>query len=145
VPLSQLDVSAVPVQVRSCPQLPGPDVVPEPHLLLVQLCPAGQVPQLRVPPQPSEMMPHVAPCAEQVVGVHVPPGHAATGLSAGVGQSLYENPALRVNVAANCAQPLSQVLLQQYACAELAQTSWTHQPLAFPDAGMQPPDEVVPP
>jgi hypothetical protein len=113
VPLSQVDESAVPVQVRSCPHVPGPAEVPEPHTLLVQLCPLGQVPQLKVPPQPSEMIPQVAPLAEQVVGVQVPPGQAATGLSAGVGQSLYPNPAALVNVAANCAQPLSHVLEQQ--------------------------------
>jgi hypothetical protein len=35
---------------------------------------AVQVPQSRIPPQPSPIMPHVAPCAAQVVApVHIPP------------------------------------------------------------------------
>jgi hypothetical protein len=82
-------------------------------LLLVQVWPLGQVPQLNTPPHPSEMEPQVAPRAAQVLGVQVPTGQAATGLVVGVGQSLYRNPEAFVNVAANWAHPLSQVLLQQ--------------------------------
>jgi hypothetical protein len=87
LPLSHVDVSATSVQVRSCAQEPGPEVVPEPHLLFVHVCPLGQVPQSRVPPQPSERAPQVAPFAEHVVGVQ-PPEHEGTGLAVGVGQSL---------------------------------------------------------
>jgi len=87
VPLSHVEVSATSVQVRSCAQEPGPEVVPEPHLLFVHVCPFGQVPQSSVPPQPSARAPQVPPCAEHVVGVQ-PPEHDATGLSVGVGQSL---------------------------------------------------------
>jgi hypothetical protein len=54
-------------------------------------------------------------------------------------------PAAFVNFAANCAQPLSHVLEQQYACAESAHTSCTQYPLALPDAGMHPPEAVEPP
>jgi hypothetical protein len=50
-----------------------------------------------------------------------------------------------VNFAANCAQPLSHVLEQQYACAESAHTSWTQYPFASPDAGMHPPEALEPP
>jgi hypothetical protein len=123
LPLSQVERSAVLVQVRSCAHVPGATLVPGPHLLLVQVSPLGHTPQLSVPPQPSEADPHVAPSAPHVDGVHVLPTHAATGLTTGVGQSLKPKPAALVKVAANCAQPLSQVLLQQYACAESAQIS----------------------
>jgi hypothetical protein len=82
-------------------------------LLLVQVWPLGQVPQVKMPPHPSEIEPHVAPKAAQDFGVQEPPGHALTGFATGVGQSLYWNPAAFVNVAANWAQPLSQLLLQQ--------------------------------
>jgi hypothetical protein len=88
------------VHARSCAHVPGPDVVPAPHLLLVHVWPLGHVPQVSVPPQPSGTDPHVAPASEQVVGVQ-PVEHAATGFCVGVGQSLYANPAARVNVAAN--------------------------------------------
>jgi hypothetical protein len=91
---------------------------------LVQVWPLGQVPQLSVPPHPSDTIPQVAPSCEHVFGVH-PVEQAGTGFCAGVGQSLYAKPAALVNVAANCAQPLSQVEEQQYACAESAQTSCT--------------------
>ena len=40
--------------------------------LLVQVWPLPQVPQLNVPPQPSEMLPQFFPWAAQVVGVHEP-------------------------------------------------------------------------
>jgi hypothetical protein len=91
-------------------------------LLLVQVWPLGQVPQVTVPPQPSATVPHVAPAAEHVFGVH-PVEQADTGFCTGVGQSLNPKPAARVNVPANCAHPLSQVLVQQYAWAASAQTS----------------------
>jgi hypothetical protein len=87
LPLSQPLVSAAPVHVRSCTHDPGPELVPLPHLLPLQVWPLGHVPQLRVPPQPSETEPHVAPTAEQVFGVQ-PVAHAATGFCVGVGQSL---------------------------------------------------------
>jgi hypothetical protein len=87
LPLSQPLTSAVPVQVRSCAHEPGPELVPLPHLLPEQVCPLGQVPQLSVPPQPSDTEPHVAPTAEQVLGVH-PVVQAATGFCVGAGQSL---------------------------------------------------------
>jgi hypothetical protein len=90
-------------------------LVPTPHLLPLQVWPPGQVPHVSTPPQPSEIVPHVALCAAQVVGVHVVPGQAATGFCAGVGQSSKPKPAVRVKVAANCAQPLSHWLEQQYA------------------------------
>src|SRR5258708_30302919 len=108
VPLSHVETSAESVHVRSCPQVPGPEVVPEPLLLFVHVCPLGQVPQLTVPPQPSASAPQVAPWAEHVVGVQLPE-HATTGLAVGVGQSFQAKPAALVNCAANCAQPLSQV------------------------------------
>jgi len=38
--------------------------------LFVHVWPLPQVPQLNVPPQPSEMLPQFLPCAAQVVGVH---------------------------------------------------------------------------
>jgi hypothetical protein len=109
LPLSQPATSASPVQVRSCVHVPGADVVPDPHTLFVHVWPLGQVPQLSVPPQPSETEPHVAPTLEHVFGVH-PVEHAETGFCVGVGQSLYWKPAARVKVAANCAHPLSQVV-----------------------------------
>jgi hypothetical protein len=93
-------------------------------LLPEHVCPLGHVPQFSVPPQPSDTEPHVAPTPEHVFGVH-PVAQAATGFWVGVGQSLYAKPAARVNVPANCAQPLSQVEVQQYACAASAQTSCT--------------------
>jgi hypothetical protein len=119
-------------------------VVPAPHLLFVHVWPLGQVPHDSVPPQPSETFPQVAPAAAHVFGVH-PPLQAATGFCTGVGQSLYWKPAAFVKVAANCAQPLSHVLVQQYAWAASAHTSWTQYPLALPEAGMHPPDAVLPP
>jgi hypothetical protein len=124
VPLSHVETSAESVHVKSCPQVPGPEVVPEPHLLFVHVCPLGQVPQLIAPPQPSASAPQVAPCAEHVVGVQLPE-HATTGLAVGVGQSFQANPAALVKWAANWAHPLSQVDVQQYACAGSAHTSWT--------------------
>jgi hypothetical protein len=39
-------------------------------LLALQVCPVGQVPQASVPPQPSLILPQIAPSAVQVVGVH---------------------------------------------------------------------------
>jgi hypothetical protein len=81
-------------------------------MLFVQLCPLGHVPQLSVPPQPSETVPQVAPACEQVFGVQ-PVVQAGTGFCAGVGQSLYAKPAAFVNVAANCAHPLSHCDEQQ--------------------------------
>jgi hypothetical protein len=90
------------------------------------------------------MAPHVAPRAEHVFGVH-DPAHAATGFAVGVGQSSYAKPAALVNVAANCAQPLSHEEVQQYAWAEFAQTSCTQYPFALPDAGMHPPAAYDPP
>jgi hypothetical protein len=86
-PLSHVDRSATSVQVRSWVHEPGPPVVPAPHLLLVQVWPLEHVPQFKVPPQPSAIDPHVAPSAEQVLGVQ-PLEHAATGFAVGVGQSL---------------------------------------------------------
>jgi hypothetical protein len=56
-------------------------------LLPVQVWPLGHVPQLSVPPQPSDTEPHVAPTAEHVFGVQ-PVEHTATGFCVGVGQSL---------------------------------------------------------
>jgi hypothetical protein len=112
VPLSHPETSAVSVHVRSCAHVPGPPVVPAPQTLLVQVWPLVQVPQFSVPPQPSEMDPQVAPTAEHVFGVQ-PPEHDETGSAVGVGQSLYVKPAALVNFAANCAHPLSQVLVQQ--------------------------------
>ncbi len=41
------------------------------HILFVQVWPEAQVPQLSVPPQPSEALPQVNPREEQVAGVHV--------------------------------------------------------------------------
>jgi len=38
--------------------------------LFVHVWPPPQVPQLSVPPQPSEILPQFLPCAAQVVGVH---------------------------------------------------------------------------
>jgi hypothetical protein len=87
VPLSHVESSAASVHMRSCAQVPGPPVVPAPHLLFVQVWPLGQVPQLSVPPQPSAIDPQVAPRAEHVFGVQ-PVEHAETGLAVGVGQSL---------------------------------------------------------
>ncbi len=50
------------------------DVVPPPHTLATppppQVWGAVQVPQVSVPPQPSEIVPQFFPCAAQVVGVH---------------------------------------------------------------------------
>jgi hypothetical protein len=112
VPLSQPETSAASVHVRSCAHVPGPLVVPAPHTLPVHVWPLVHVPQLRVPPQPSAMVPHVAPSAEHVFGVQ-PPAQAETGFAVGVGQSSYAKPAAFVNVAANCAHPLSQALEQQ--------------------------------
>jgi hypothetical protein len=43
--------------------------VPPLQVVVWQTGAAGQVPQVRSPPQPSEIAPHVAPCASQVVGV----------------------------------------------------------------------------
>jgi hypothetical protein len=37
VPWSHVDTSAASVHVRSCVHVPGPEVVPDPHLLLVQV------------------------------------------------------------------------------------------------------------
>ncbi len=91
---------------------PGPLVVPAPQTLFVQVWPLGHTPQLRVPPQPSETEPHVASAVEHVLGVQ-PLVQTATGFCVGVGQSLYAKPAAFVKVAANCAQPLSHVLVQQ--------------------------------
>jgi hypothetical protein len=87
LPVSHVDASAEPVHARSCVQLPGPDEVPAPHLLFVQVCPLEQVPHVRVPPQPSEMDPQVTPAAEHVVGVQ-PVEQADTGFCVVVGQSL---------------------------------------------------------
>jgi hypothetical protein len=56
-------------------------------MLFVQVCPLEHVPQLTVPPHPSEMDPQVAPTAEQVLGVQ-PVEQLATGFCVGVGQSL---------------------------------------------------------
>jgi hypothetical protein len=39
-------------------------------LLELHVCPEGQVPQLRLPPQPSAIDPHVALRAAHVVGTH---------------------------------------------------------------------------
>lgn len=39
-----------------------------------QVCPLGQLPQLRVPPHPLEMVPH-APAGQLGMGVHVPTPH----------------------------------------------------------------------
>jgi hypothetical protein len=39
------------------------------HLPLTHDSPAGQVPQLSIPPQPSEMLSQLTPCAAHVVGV----------------------------------------------------------------------------
>jgi hypothetical protein len=122
VPLSQPLTSAPSVHVRSWVHVPGPLVVPAPHKLFVQVWPLGQTPQLSVPPQPSDTEPQVARAVEQVFGVQ-PVEHTATGFCVGVGQSLKPKPAAFVNVAANWAQPLSQVLVQQYACAESEHTS----------------------
>jgi len=113
-PASQPLTSATSVHVRSCVHVPGPLVVPAPQTLFVQVWPLGQTPQLSVPPHPSETEPQVASAVEHVLGVH-PLVQTATGFCVGVGQSLYENPAALVKVAANCAQPLSHALLQQYA------------------------------
>ena len=132
------------MHVRSCVHVPGPEVVPAPHMLFVHVWPLGQLPQLSVPPQPSATRPQVAPACEQVLGVQ-PDVHTGTGFCGGVGQSLYPNPPAFVNVAANWAQPLSHVVEQQYACDASAQTSWTQYPLALPDGGMQPPEDDVPP
>jgi hypothetical protein len=112
LPLSQLFASAAPVHVKSCAHEPGPELVPAPHLLPVQVCPLGHTPQLSVPPQPSDTEPHVAPAAEHVFGAH-PVEHTGTGFCVGVGQSLYAKPAARVNCAANWAHPLSHVDVQQ--------------------------------
>jgi hypothetical protein len=112
LPVSHPFARAVPVHVRSCAQVPGPALVPAPHMLFVHVCPLGHVPQLSVPPQPSETLPQVAPACEHVFGVQ-PEVQAATGFCAGVGQSLYAKPAALVNVAANCAQPLSHFDEQQ--------------------------------
>jgi hypothetical protein len=87
VPWSHVDRSAASVHVRSCAHVPGPPVVPAPHLLFVQVWPLGHVPQLSVPPHPSETAPHVAPTAVHVFGVH-DPAQAPTGFAVGVGQSL---------------------------------------------------------
>jgi hypothetical protein len=86
-PWSHVEGSAASVHVRSCAHVPGPLVVPAPHLLFVHVCPLVHVPQFSVPPHPSEMDPHVAPSAEHVFGVHEP-GHDDTGFAVGVGQSL---------------------------------------------------------
>jgi hypothetical protein len=87
VPWSHVDRSATSVHVRSCAHVPGPLVVPAPHLLFVHVCPLVHVPQSSVPPHPSEMDPQVAPRAEHVFGVHEP-AQADTGFAVGVGQSL---------------------------------------------------------
>lgn len=113
VPVSQPEASAAPVHVRSCVHELGPGLVPAPHTLPVQVWPLGQVPQVSVPPQPSEIVPQVALCEAHVVGVQVVPEQAATGFCAGVGQSSKPKPAARVNVAANCAHALSHALEQQ--------------------------------
>ena len=53
------------------------DAVPLPQTLATppppQVWGEVQVPQVSVPPQPSEMVPQFLPCAAQVVGVHVAP------------------------------------------------------------------------
>jgi hypothetical protein len=85
--LSQPWTSAVPVQVKSWVHVPGPVLVPAPHLLPVHVCPLGHVPQLSTPPHPSDTMPQVAPTCEQVFGVQ-PVEHTGAGFWAGVGQSL---------------------------------------------------------
>jgi hypothetical protein len=46
--------------------------------------------------------------------------------------------------AAYCAHPLSQVELQQYACAGSPHTSGTQYPLASPEGGIHPVDEPEP-
>lgn len=52
------------------------ELVPPPHTFGVpappQVCGAVQLPQLRVPPQPSEMDPQFLPWAAHVVGVQLP-------------------------------------------------------------------------
>jgi hypothetical protein len=113
-PESQPLTRATSVHVKSCAHVPGPLVVPAPHMLFVQVCPLEHTPQLSVPPQPSDTEPHVASAVEHVFGVQ-PLVQAATGFCVGVGQSLYVNPAAFVKVAANWAQPLSHALVQQYA------------------------------
>jgi hypothetical protein len=72
LPLSQPETSAAPVHVRSCAQVPGGLVMPPPHTFAVQVWPLAHVPQLRVPPQPSAMVPHVAPSAEHVCETQPP-------------------------------------------------------------------------
>ena len=59
-------VSAVPLQHSEWPH--DEEAVQAP---LEQVCPAAQVPQERVPPQPSEIVPQDFPWAAQVVGVQV--------------------------------------------------------------------------
>src|SRR5580658_2927766 len=113
-PVSQPLTSAPSVHVKSWVHVPGPLVVPAPHRLFVHVCPLGHTPQLSVPPQPSDTEPHVASAALHVFGVQ-PLVQTETGFCVGVGQSLYVNPAALVNVAANCAHPLSHALVQQYA------------------------------
>src|SRR5262245_19720149 len=74
--------------LQHCPLAHAPHEPPQPsppHALLVQfgvqpqtfavpppphVCGAVQVPQLSVPPQPSEMVPQFLPCAVHVVGMH---------------------------------------------------------------------------
>jgi len=42
----------------------------ETQMMLLHVWPAGQVPQLRMPPQPSPVWPQFAPTWAQVLGVH---------------------------------------------------------------------------
>ena len=87
LPVSHPLASAVPVHARSWEHVPGPELVPAPHMLFVHVWPLGHVPQLSVPPHPSLTLPHVAPACEHVFGVH-PVEQAEIGFWVGVGQSL---------------------------------------------------------
>ena len=55
----------------------------------------GQLPQLNVPPQPSDALPHVLPKLEQVLGVQVYPQSGLFGVVAPEGTQ-YPGPQVRV-------------------------------------------------
>jgi hypothetical protein len=86
-PLSVVSVTCAPVAKLADPELPletlkpaGLDVTLPPLPVTVRVTVALELlhgePQVKVPPQPSAVVPHVLPCAAQVVGVHT--GDAVT-------------------------------------------------------------------
>lgn len=76
-PAPHVHLSVAPHPSGMLPQKPAGQVLGTQLLFwqepLTQLCPDAQDPQVMRPPQPFEMLPHVTPCAEHVVGMQPPP------------------------------------------------------------------------